>query len=151
LPRWAQRSFGAIANDAEMRRFYQSNLVPEDELEAKYREALGLLREHVGTGPIGDYLEFGVCHGTSMLCMDRALRREGIDGTRLFGFDSFEGLPESADYDDQGAWGAGWYKSSYDMTRRRMTKRGVDWSRTKLIKGWFSDTLTPRSLKQNAI
>ncbi len=152
LPGAFKRSFERIADGAEMRRFYQSNLVPEDALEVKYREALSLLREHVGThATIGDYLEFGVCHGTSMLCMHRALQQEAIGGVRMYGFDSFDGLPEEADHDDEGAWGAGWYKSSYDLTHRRLTKCGVDWRSTKLVKGWFSDTLTPAFLEHHSI
>jgi O-methyltransferase len=147
-----KESFQTIAEAAEMRRFYESTLVPADALEPKYRAALSLLREHLGPNvAMGDYLEFGVCHGTSMLCMHNALQRESVAGVRLFGFDSFDGLPEEANHDDEGAWRAGWFKSSYDLTRQRLDKSGIDWNRTKLVKGWFSDTCTDAFLSENAI
>jgi O-methyltransferase len=113
-------------------------LVPVEELARVDRRALAHLRE--SAPPVGDYLEFGVFRGDSLLCMDQARREAGLS-FRLFGFDSFEGLPELAP-DDQG-WTAGSFRSNYGSTRRRLTSNGIDWSRTVLVKGWFDETLTP--------
>jgi O-methyltransferase len=114
--------------------------VPTDELARVYRRALAHLRE--SAPPVGDYLEFGVFRGDSLLCMDRARREAGLS-FRQFGFDSFEGLPELAPEDQPLGWTPGAYRSNYGSTRRRLTSKGVDWSRTTLVKGWFDESLTP--------
>ena len=127
--------------DLDVRR--GKTLVPDKPLQARYEAALALL---AGTGAeMGDYLEFGVYNGTSMLSMHRALINAGIEHVRLIGFDSFEGLPSAAAVDDGGVWKPGEYRSSLDFTRRRLTREGIDWRRTHLIKGWFSDTATPKT------
>ena len=104
-----------------------------------------------GAGELGDYLEFGVFNGRSMACMHRVLRDLDLPHVRLLGFDSFEGLPESAREDDGGAWQPGWFRSDIEITRELLTDVGVDWSRTHLIKGWFSDTCTPATAAQYGV
>ena len=117
-------------------------LVPEAELEHKYREALQALTEKAGAAPLGDYLEFGVYNGTSLACMYRALESLRLDRVRLFGFDSFEGMPKEANTDDGGMWTPGQFKSEFAFTRQFLTEQNVNWDRVTLVKGWFSDTLT---------
>src|SRR5262249_41084531 len=58
-------------------------LVPEEALTRCYRDALALLLERSGGAPLGDYLEFGVCHGASLACMYRASADLGVDAMRL--------------------------------------------------------------------
>ncbi len=120
---------------------YATPLVPAEALQKSYGEAIQLLRERRSAEHLGDYLEFGVCHGTSMLCMHRALKDAGVEGVRLFGFDSFEGLPEVAAVDDEGIWPPGSFDSDLNHTTQILTNEGVDWDRTFLVQGWFSDTL----------
>lgn len=119
---------------------HPDTLVPTDELLRVDRRALAHLRE--SAPPVGDYLEFGVFRGDSLLCMDRARREAGLS-FRLFGFDSFEGLPELAPEDESLGWTPGSFRSNYGSTRSRLTRKGIDWSRTVLVKGWFDETLTP--------
>ncbi|MEM1136251.1 MAG: TylF/MycF/NovP-related O-methyltransferase, partial [Bacteroidota bacterium] len=88
---------------------------------------------------IGDYLEFGVCHGSSLLCMHQVLKESEIDNVRLFGFDSFEGLPEVAATD--GVWNPGDFYAGFEKVKNYLTKKGIDWNRVTLTKGWFKDTL----------
>jgi O-methyltransferase len=116
----------------------------EDEVEPAFRAALELLarRNRNGDG-LGDYLEFGVYVGTSMACMHRALRDLGHNDVRLFGFDSFEGLPSNARHEEDGYWRPGMYRADIEVTRERLTEAGVDWDRTTLVEGWFDETLTP--------
>ncbi len=122
--------------------------VPVGELERVYDHALAHL---VRSGaPVGDYLEFGVFRGDSLLCMDRARRRAGMS-FRLIGFDSFEGLPQLSAEDESLGWEAGWFESDYDRTRRRLSRNGVDWSRTLLVKGWYEETLTPELRRTHEI
>lgn len=121
---------------------YKRELVPAEKLTQKYDEALRILEERAQPGePLGDYLEFGVYQGTSLSCFHEALQSRPASTTRLFGFDSFDGLPPLASDDDDGVWLPGQFKSSYEYTRAYLTKKGVDWNRTFLIKGWFNDTL----------
>ena len=121
-------------------------LVPEKELTACMVSAIGTLRRTDIPGPnkqIGDYLEFGVCFGSSMACMHDALVETGETSVRLFGFDSFAGMPPDSELHDMGLWSAGQLSSPIEFATELLTKRGVDWSRTFLIRGWFSDVLTP--------
>ena len=66
-------------------------LVDHDQIEPKYEMAWKQLREH--SPLLGDYLEFGVSRGHSMASMHRVISRLKLDRVRLFGFDSFEGMP----------------------------------------------------------
>ena len=116
----------------------------EHEVEPAFRAALELLAQRSRNGDgLGDYLEFGVYVGTSMACMHRALHDLGHDGVRLFGFDSFEGLPSDARHEEDGYWRPGMYRADVELTRERLSEAGVDWDRTVLVEGWFDETLTP--------
>ena len=126
-------------------------LVPERELERTYRDALMLLASEARADGVGDYLEFGVYVGTSLLCMHRASRAIGLSSLRLFGFDSFQGLPESAATEDEGRFRPGWFRADYDLVRDHLTQRGIDWSRTMLVPGWFEDTLKPELARRLGI
>ena len=126
------------------------NLQPDGErLYELLRQELRRLRERLGADALGDYLEFGVYQGNSLIQMHRALRDEGLDDVRLFGFDSFAGLPETAE--DEGVWSAGQYRADVDFTRDRLREAGVDESRTVLVPGFFSETLTPELLATHGI
>ncbi|EWY42877.1 hypothetical protein N825_02375 [Skermanella stibiiresistens SB22] len=126
-------------------------LVPEQKLTASYVDAIQRLRELNGDKPIGDYLEFGVCYGSSMACMHDALVRTKTDGVRQFGFDSFEGLPPETDFQDNQIWSSGQLASSIEFAHKLLTRRGVDWKKTFLIKGWFKDTLTPELVQKHGM
>jgi O-methyltransferase len=142
--RWIARGKRRTREDAQRRsrlREGREPLVPERELEATYRDALKLLASEAGPDGVGDYLEFGVYVGTSLLCMHRASRAAGLDSLRLFGFDSFEGLPDAAATESEGVWKPGQFRADYDSVRKILARRGVDWSRTVLVPGWFEDTL----------
>ena len=121
----------------------EAPLVPERELEEAYRDALNRLALAVGPDEVGDYLEFGVYVGTSLLCMHRASRAVGLESLRLFGFDSFHGLPEVTATEAAGVWQPGWYRAEYSLVREHLTRNGIDWDRTTLVPGWFEETLVP--------
>ncbi len=113
-------------------------LVNELELRPHYRKALCDLQKRLGADGIGDYVEFGVYRGSSLLLMYDELLRAGLSKVRLFGFDSFAGLPR----DDEGFWKEGEFCADYDLVVRSLNRRGVDWGRVTLVKGFFTDTLT---------
>ena len=86
-----------------------------------------------------------------MQCMYRAMQELGLDTVRLVGFDSFEGLPPSAAFDDEGTWRPGQFDSSYDLTYRALDEAGVDWRRVMLVRGWFSDSLTEAFVREQGL
>jgi hypothetical protein len=131
--------------------YYPSPLVIIDELKPKYEKAVRMLVRLLGTTNLGDYLEFGVCHGTSLICMYEALHRENVKNVRLFGFDSFEGLPADAAVDTTNNWQPGEFASTLEFTTKNLIKNGVDMSRTALVKGWYSETLTPGLIQTHKI
>jgi hypothetical protein len=75
--------------------------------------------------------------------MHRALGRHGLDHVRTIGFDSFQGLPESAASEDRGVWLPGDFSVGVATTRQFLVDRGVDMRRVELVEGWFDDTATP--------
>ena len=125
------------------------SFVPPDQLVLFFEKAARRLSEAVGADNVGDYLEFGVYQGNSMMAMQEAVRRVGLDRVRFFGFDSFAGLPSEAEWD--GPWSEGEFRSDIEFTRQRLTEGGVDWQRTELVKGFFADTLTPELREEHAI
>jgi hypothetical protein len=106
-------------------------------------------------GVDGDILEFGVSSGRTLLILDRLaarIRAKGNRDYRIFGFDSFEGLPEphGADRDYHGndrAPGArfvkGRFAASKEDVQALLKRRGADISRVQLVGGWFDRVLTP--------
>jgi predicted O-methyltransferase YrrM len=125
-------------------------LVSAGALERMFRNELRLLASEAGPAGVGDYLEFGVYVGTSLLCMHRASKAAGLGRMRLFGFDSFQGLPEAA-AEDEGPYRPGWFRADYDLARENLSRNGIDWSRTVLVPGWFEDTLTPELVERLGI
>ncbi|MEL7028743.1 MAG: TylF/MycF/NovP-related O-methyltransferase, partial [Pseudomonadota bacterium] len=87
----------------------------------------------------GDYLEFGVSRGTTLAAMANVLRTVGRSEVRIFGFDSFQGLPEGAETE---GWLPGQFASTLAATRRYLAKHGVSADDATLVEGWFEDTLT---------
>jgi hypothetical protein len=98
----------------------------------------------------GDYYEFGVFKGHTFLHAQLAARELGLDEMRFFGFDSFEGLPPAVGVDltREEHFYAGQFACSLDRVQKELTEHGVDWKRTFLIKGFFSDTLRPQTRAQ---
>ena len=60
---------------------------------------------------------------------------------RFFGFDSFEGLPQPIEIDQDGGFKKGSYACPLTEVERNLTKRKVDWNRTFLIDGFYDGTL----------
>lgn len=151
--RWTRRRALSHLESIKLQRRAERGaaLVPEAALEARYVALLRELRAAAGNKPLGDYLEFGVCHGASLACMHRALATLAIAEVRLFGFDSFAGLPPEAETDEGSPWYAGQYRSSEAFTRRFLDRAGVDWSRVILVKGWYQDTLTEALVERHSI
>ena len=139
-----------LGNMLMLKRVRQGELLVD---EAKFRAAVGTaidqLLERIGDDELGDYLEFGVYNGSTLAIVHDLLERRGRTSSRLFGFDSFEGLPSEANVDDNNIWMPGQYRCPEDFARDFLTSRGVDWKRVTLIKGWFSETCKPANRAQH--
>jgi O-methyltransferase len=118
-------------------------LVPQEQFAACCRVAIEELAKH--GHKFGDYLEFGVSRGTSFATMHDVLAEKGLNTVRLFGFDSFEGLPPEAGRE---GWKPGDFYSAISATRKYLKERGIDWTRSTLIKGWFKDTLNDETVRK---
>jgi hypothetical protein len=114
--------------------------VPETAYRELIRRGLDHLIREFGRDSVGDYLEFGVYNGTSLVSMFRESEAMGLDNMRLFGFDSFQGLPAAAATDDEGKWKPGAWRSDLEFTEAVLDAEGVDRSRVFLVPGWFSAT-----------
>jgi O-methyltransferase len=105
------------------------------------RRALAEFR-NLGAGP-GDYYEFGVFRGYTLWTAHEAVRDLGLDRTHLYGFDSFEGLPQLEELDRTGnRFFGGQFAASERQVREELTAHGVDWNKVSLIPGFYSDVLT---------
>ncbi len=90
-----------------------------------------------------DYYEFGLFRGFTFLTAFETLRDLKLDGVRLYGFDSFEGLPEVEGVDKgSGQFFAGQFSCGREAVEASLRERGMDWSRADLIEGFYSDVLT---------
>lgn len=91
----------------------------------------------------GDYYEFGVFRGGAFLEAGRTVEVLGCKNTRLYGFDSFEGLPapEGIDATDTRFF-EGQFSCSREEVEQNLLSHGMDMSRVALVEGFYEDTLT---------
>ena len=138
-------------SDLKQQILQRSRLVPEQEFRALLSRGFASLVQRVGRDGFGDYLEFGVYNGTSLTCVYRELDACGLGRVRLFGFDSFQGLPPDARLEDEGRWRPGSCCSPLDFTQAVLESEGLDLSRVTLVPGWFRDTLDDATIRRHAI
>jgi O-methyltransferase len=98
-----------------------------------------------GRSDSGDYLEFGLFKGYSFWYAQHLANRHDIKSMRFFGFDSFQGLPQPNDIDStpQNDFYKGQYSCGKSAVVANLESKGVDWSRTHLIEGFFNESLVP--------
>lgn len=109
-------------------------------------KAFELMRERTdaGVGAIGDYYEFGVFRGYTFLSAQKSCDALGLTDTRLWGFDSFQGLPPVEGVDKaEGEFFQGQFACGKAEVMANLSQHGMDWTRAELIEGFFSDSLTP--------
>ena len=88
----------------------------------------------------GDYFEFGVWSGKTFLYAHQMKRRYRCDEMRLWGFDSFEGLPEIDDPDDN-VWVPGQFACSEIELRKILRRAGVREDEYDLVAGRYECSL----------
>lgn len=133
LYRWASRIYNALNRSTAP----LSSGAPE-----ALREAFTLAKEQA-SGDVGDYYEFGIYRGGSFAAAQQVCSDLGIGSTHFYGFDSFQGLPPVEGIDEtDGIFYEGQFAAPKDAVVRNLTEQGVDWDRTTLIEGFFSESLT---------
>ena len=105
-------------------------------------ETLGILNN-------SDYLEFGIYRGFAFWYSQATTRDMNIPDMRFFGFDSFTGLPEMAGRDKHGDFRKGQFRAAQKLVENNLNTFGVDWNRTFLIPGFFSDSLNEETKRKN--
>ncbi len=105
--------------------------------------------QKLGTTKEGDYYEFGIFKGFTFWFAQNKSKELGLRSVRFFGFDSFEGLPviDGVDKTKRNIFYKEQYSCSQEDVENNLNKYGVDWSRTFLIKGFFSESLNERIKK----
>ncbi|MCW5796807.1 MAG: class I SAM-dependent methyltransferase [Nitrospira sp.] len=92
----------------------------------------------------GCIAEFGVSRGDYLLRLIEIVERNQLN-RRVFGFDSFEGLPPPHPSHDLAHFKEGAYAATLPVVSARLQLDTRPWVR--LCPGWFSETLTPRIAK----
>jgi hypothetical protein len=126
------------------------NSVPPEKLKAFFKNCIHLLQKEKGEN-IGDYLEFGVFNGSSIGSMYLTCKELGINKTKIYGFDGFQGLPKIAENEDDGVWKKGFYACSFEKMQECLNRRDVDPSQINWVKGWYSDTLNEKTIVKYGI
>ena len=98
----------------------------------------------------GDYYEFGVFRGYALLSAQKTCNELGIDDVHFYGFDSFQGLPPVTGIDKtNNQFFEGQFKCAKDEVAVNLSNHGVDWSKTTLIEGFFSESLTEETKRSH--
>jgi O-methyltransferase len=98
-----------------------------------------------------DYLEFGIFRGFNLWYTQALARALGIQDMRFFGFDSFMGLPPVEGIDAGAAFHEGDFSAYKDEVEMFLSRFGVNWHKTRLIKGFFDQSLTPELKTKEAL
>lgn len=112
------------------------------------REAIPALQRAMQSihrhGPRGDYYEFGVYRGGSLLAVYREAVRLGMaDGMHFVGLDSFAGLPEPEGIDAGWEFEQGQYAASrLEVQQMLHREAGEDLYRFALVEGFYEQSLT---------
>ena len=98
----------------------------------------------------GDYLEFGVYEGWSLIAAYKFSEFYHLNKMRFFAFDSFRGLPEFKPVDEPGysQYQPGDYACDLPSFERNLKRHGVPIERVHVVPGWFEDTLNSQTKEQ---
>jgi O-methyltransferase len=88
----------------------------------------------------GDYYEFGIFKGASLLHAHDIGANNGYP-MRFYGFDSFAGLPPVSGIDKEGPFYKGQYAFSKEAVLENYRKHSSDISSITLIEGYFENSL----------
>jgi O-methyltransferase len=91
----------------------------------------------------GDYLEFGVWKGGSMIAAYHLSKHfSSLSSMRFYGFDSFQGIPAvTLNQAEAQHFPPGVFFADLGEVRSNLIGADVDMERVNLIPGWYSDSL----------
>jgi hypothetical protein len=95
----------------------------------------------------GDYLEFGLCGGTTFTFAYKHSRKHGL-AIHLYGFDSFKGLPKPEGIDVHPQWAEADMAVSIEDFVKSIEPSGISKSEYTLVPGFYSESLTPSKLDE---
>ena len=101
----------------------------------------------------GDLVECGVWNGGSAALMAKAMDEKDAQ-MDVWLFDSFEGVPEPTEEDDDIArkyFYPGWLKGTAENVRKIFDKLHLDKERLHIIEGWFESTLPNAGMEKISI
>jgi hypothetical protein len=101
-------------------------------------------------GIAGDYLEFGVFKGASLLHAQKLADALSLRPMRFFGFDSFKGLPDEVEQRKE-IFYKGQYSCGEQQVRSWLSENGADWRRMILVPGFYDETLNPENKRKLAL
>lgn len=100
----------------------------------------------------GDILEFGVFKGRSLVffyqLVERLWRVELRKEYRIFGFDSFNGLPEPEEAANHPNFRKGMYNCAKEEVHSMLRKAKVDLAKIHLVEGYYNDALNPELMQR---
>jgi hypothetical protein len=131
LPAGSTRALNGVVNYLEVGRWLSERGYDVPPRVAARDEVFAAIARKVNPDP-ALYLEFGVHEGDSLRQWSRLLTSPQ---SRLHGFDSFEGLPETWSFEE----GVGHFSTGGTIPQ-------FDDSRVEIFKGWFDQTLPQYSL-----
>lgn len=104
----------------------------------------------------GDFIECGVWRGGASIFMAGALKIYGLDDSKLWVADSFEGMPKAdrVKYPKECELDFDKYQDlsvSLEEVKRNFTRYGLLDDRVKFLKGWFKDTLPKAPIEKLAL
>lgn len=88
----------------------------------------------------GDYFEFGLWRGKTFSYAHRMKRRYGQRDMKLWGFDSFQGLPATEEHPDN-IWHEGQFACTRPEFEAILASRGIRPSDYELIEGFYNESL----------
>lgn len=95
----------------------------------------------------GDYFEFGLWRGKTFGYAHRMKHRYGRHDMKLWGFDSFQGLPDTDEHPDNI-----WYKGQFACTRPEfeaiLQSRGIRTAEYELVEGFYNESLNDAAHKR---
>jgi O-methyltransferase len=104
--------------------------------------------EYASLGEVkGDYVEFGIWQGRSMIAAYHLSRRfRELSNMRFYGFDSFEGIPPlTKNKSEAHEFPPGSFRAGLEEVQHNLRNAKVDMGRVTLIPGWYAETLNDKT------
>lgn len=141
--------------------FYDISMTPVEKLRA-----FAVCLDFIGVNSVnGDYYEFGLFDGNSFIDIHKGVQKKlkvknskfGYFDMHMYGFDSFEGLPEIQDIDKyktvsgKDKWVKGQMAFGLDEFKSLMDTFGIPKDDYTLIKGFFNEVLNDKLIEEHGM